>query len=53
VGIVNTFIGLFFMFFFLNVVGVSYWVSTFRGNTIGACILSSKILKQLKRFPEI
>ncbi len=38
VGIVNTFIGLFFMFFFLNVVGVSYWVSTFTGNTIGASV---------------
>ncbi|MEH7505029.1 GtrA family protein [Neobacillus drentensis] len=38
VGIVNTFIGLFFMFFFLNVVGVSFWVSTFTGNTIGACV---------------
>ncbi|WP_335386134.1 GtrA family protein [Neobacillus drentensis] len=37
-GIVNTFIGLFFMFFFLNVVGVSFWVSTFTGNTIGACV---------------
>jgi putative flippase GtrA len=38
VGIVNTFIGLVIMFFLLNVVGLSYWTSTFLGNAIGACV---------------
>jgi putative flippase GtrA len=38
VGIVNTIIGLTFMFFLLNVVGLSYWTSTFAGNAIGACV---------------
>ncbi|MBV7507034.1 GtrA family protein [Bacillus sp. sid0103] len=37
VGIMNTFIGLVCMFFFLNVAGISYWISTFTGNVIGAC----------------
>src|SRR5687767_5575104 len=38
VGVVNTFIGLVLMFFFLNVAGFSYWTSTFTGNAIGACV---------------
>lgn len=38
VGVVNTFIGLALMFFLLNVAGLSYWVSTFTGNAIGACV---------------
>ena len=38
IGIVNTFIGLLMMFFLLNVLGVSYWISTFTGNAVGACV---------------
>ncbi|WP_191270746.1 GtrA family protein [Neobacillus kokaensis] len=38
VGTVNTFVGLAIMFFLLNVLGISYWVSTFTGNTVGACV---------------
>jgi putative flippase GtrA len=38
VGLVNTGIGLAIMFLLLNVVGASYWVSTFTGNAIGACV---------------
>ncbi len=38
VGIVNTGIGLTLMFFFLNFLQLSYWVSTFIGNFIGAVI---------------
>lgn len=38
VGVVNTFVGLLIMFFLLNGLGISYWVSTFIGNTVGACI---------------
>lgn len=38
VGIVNTFVGLFIMFFLLNVLNLTYWTSTFLGNAVGACI---------------
>lgn len=36
VGIVNTCIGLSIIFLFMNGFGLSYWVSTFIGNTAGA-----------------
>lgn len=38
VGIVNTIVGLSFMYLFLHVAGFSYWLSTFLGNSIGACV---------------
>lgn len=38
VGVVNTGIGLAIMFLLLNVVGASYWFSTFTGNAVGACV---------------
>lgn len=38
VGIVNTIVGLSFMYLFMHVVHLSYWFSTFLGNTIGACV---------------
>jgi putative flippase GtrA len=38
VGIVNTAFGLTIMFLLLNVFQLSYWFSTFIGNTAGACI---------------
>lgn len=38
VGIINTCVGLFIIFFLLNAVHLSYWVSTFAGNAIGACV---------------
>jgi putative flippase GtrA len=36
VGVLNTAIGLSTMFLFFNVIGTSYWFSTFIGNGIGA-----------------
>jgi putative flippase GtrA len=36
VGVCNTIIGLSSMFLFLHVFHISYWISTFLGNTIGA-----------------
>jgi putative flippase GtrA len=38
VGISNTIIGLSVMYFLLNAAGLSYWTSTFLGNSVGACI---------------
>ena len=38
VGVVNTFVGLSFMYLFLHAAGLSYWISTFLGNSIGACV---------------
>ncbi|MBY0145853.1 GtrA family protein [Neobacillus niacini] len=38
VGFVNTCVGLCIIFFLLNAVHLSYWVSTFTGNAIGACV---------------
>jgi putative flippase GtrA len=38
VGIVNTIVGLSFMYLFLDALGLSYWISTFCGNSIGACV---------------
>jgi putative flippase GtrA len=38
VGVVNTIVGLSSMYLFLNGFSFSYWVSTFLGNVIGACV---------------
>lgn len=38
VGILNTMIGLSCIYLFLNIVQLPYWVATFLGNAIGACI---------------
>ncbi|EKN65737.1 hypothetical protein BABA_19131 [Neobacillus bataviensis LMG 21833] len=38
VGIVNTIVGLSFMYLFLHALGLSYWMSTFLGNSVGACV---------------
>jgi putative flippase GtrA len=38
VGVINTIVGLSFMYLFLHVFSFSYWVSTFLGNVIGACV---------------
>jgi putative flippase GtrA len=38
VGIVNTIVGLSFMYLFFHVFSYSYWISTFIGNIIGACV---------------
>ena len=38
VGVANTLIGLSMMYLFLHLGGLSYWVSTFLGNSIGACV---------------
>ncbi|MBB2481272.1 GtrA family protein [Bacillus sp. APMAM] len=38
VGIINTIIGLSFMYLFLHLFHFSYWLSTFIGNTIGCCV---------------
>jgi putative flippase GtrA len=38
VGIINTIIGISSIFLLLNVLGFSYWTSTFIGNAIGAII---------------
>ncbi|MGR6342062.1 GtrA family protein [Priestia megaterium] len=38
VGVVNTIIGLSAMFLFYHLLGLSYWMATFLGNTIGACV---------------
>jgi putative flippase GtrA len=38
VGLINTCVGLFIIFFLLNTVHLSYWVSTFTGNVVGACV---------------
>ena len=38
VGVINTCVGLFIIFFLLNALQLSYWVSTFVGNSAGACI---------------
>jgi putative flippase GtrA len=38
VGVINTCVGLFIIFFSLNALHLSYWVSTFVGNLAGACI---------------
>lgn len=35
VGVINTLIGLSLIFFFMNVLGQSYWFSTFLGNAAG------------------
>ncbi|WP_042353841.1 GtrA family protein [Bacillus rubiinfantis] len=36
VGLVNTLVGLSLMFVLLHGIGLSYWVSTFTGNAVGA-----------------
>lgn len=38
VGIVNTIVGLTVMYLLLHGAGLSYWMSTFLGNSIGACV---------------
>jgi putative flippase GtrA len=38
VGIINTFVGLGIIFFLLNALHLTYWLSTFIGNSAGACI---------------
>lgn len=38
VGIANTIIGLSCMFLLYHLFGLSYWMATFLGNTIGACV---------------
>lgn len=38
VGVVNTMVGLSAMYLLLHVVGLSYWLSTFLGNSIGAIV---------------
>ncbi|MBB6445616.1 GtrA family protein [Bacillus benzoevorans] len=38
VGVANTIIGLTVMFLFYHLLGLSYWMATFFGNTIGACV---------------
>ena len=38
VGIANTAVGLSFIYLLLHLFGFSYWISTFIGNSIGACI---------------
>ncbi|WP_258000407.1 GtrA family protein [Bacillus sp. Marseille-P3661] len=37
VGLVNTAIGLSVMYILLHFVGISYWLATLTGNSIGAC----------------
>ncbi|WP_129688782.1 GtrA family protein [Gottfriedia acidiceleris] len=38
VGFANTAVGLSFIYLLLHLFGFSYWISTFIGNSIGACI---------------
>jgi putative flippase GtrA len=38
VGVVNTAVGWFLMFFFYHAAGWSYWASTFIGNSVGAVV---------------
>ncbi|ODG93806.1 MULTISPECIES: GtrA family protein [Bacillaceae] len=38
VGIANTIVGLSFIYLLLHLFGLSYWISTFIGNSLGACI---------------
>jgi putative flippase GtrA len=38
VGIINTIVGLSFMYIFLHLFSFSYWISTFFGNIIGAFV---------------
>lgn len=38
VGVINTCVGLFIIFVLLNALHLSYWVSTFVGNSAGACV---------------
>lgn len=38
VGVVNTLVGLSIMFFLLHFVHLSYWISTFLGNAVGAIV---------------
>ena len=38
VGVVNTVVGLSVMYLLLHALGQSYWIATFLGNSIGACV---------------
>ncbi|MBV7505771.1 GtrA family protein [Bacillus sp. sid0103] len=38
VGMVNTMVGLSVMYLLLHGPGLSYWMSTFLGNSVGACV---------------
>jgi putative flippase GtrA len=38
VGVVNTGVGLSVMYLLLHALGQSYWIATFLGNSIGACV---------------
>jgi putative flippase GtrA len=38
VGLINTMVGLSVMYLLLHGFGLSYWISTFLGNSVGACI---------------
>jgi putative flippase GtrA len=38
VGLLNTAVGLSAMYLFLHLFGLTYWVATFTGNAIGACV---------------
>ncbi|MEH7382902.1 GtrA family protein [Bacillus sp. JJ1533] len=38
VGVLNTLVGLSSIFMLLHVIGLSYWISTFLGNSIGAVV---------------
>jgi len=38
VGVLNTIVGLSIMYTLLHLVGLSYWMSTFLGNSIGAAV---------------
>lgn len=38
VGIINTVVGLSVMYLLIHALGQSYWISTFVGNSIGACV---------------
>ena len=48
VGVLNTIVGLSIMYALLHLVGLSYWMSTFIGNTIGAAV--SYFLNKLFTF---
>lgn len=38
VGIANTIVGLSVMYLLLHAAGLSYWMATFLGNSVGACV---------------
>ncbi|MGG1574650.1 GtrA family protein [Fictibacillus sp. NRS-1165] len=48
VGVINTLVGLSVIYLLIHAAGATYWIATFLGNTVGACV--SYVLNRMFTF---